>query len=152
MLRKEDLSEEQLNICREIRRRGRNLAAAHNSRKRKLEQIDELQKKVDEAKKRQSQLKVDHEKYVFVKNLSQQLFYISPPRLLDTYSNKVSSYTLLTDAILAYHHKSPQFYSVLVQGDDVQIIDKNQVPVDQRFPWVNFLKILTKNKYIFKKN
>lgn len=116
MLSKEDLTEEQLNICRDIRRRGKNKVAAQNCRKRKLEQIDELQKKVDEAKKRQSQLKVDHEK------------------LLDTYSNKVSSYTRLTDAILAYHHKSPQFYAVLVQGDDVRIIDKNEVPVDQRFP------------------
>ena len=66
MLSKEDLTEEQLNICRDIRRRGKNKVAAQNCRKRKLEQIDELQKKVDEAKKRQSQLKVDHEKYVFV--------------------------------------------------------------------------------------
>ena len=49
----------------------------------------------------------------------------------------MSSYTRLTDAILAYHHKSPQFYAVLVQGDDVRIIDKNEVPVDQRFPKVN---------------
>merc|ERR1712014_360778 len=111
MLSKEDLTEEQLNICRDIRRRGKNKVAAQNCRKRKLEQIDELQKKVDEAKKRQSQLKVDHEK------------------LMDTYSNKVSSYTLLTDAMLAYHGKSPQFYAVLVQGDDVRIIDKNEVPV-----------------------
>jgi len=116
MLSKEDLTEEQLNICRDIRRRGKNKVAAQNCRKRKLEQIDELQKKVDEAKKRQNQLKIDHEK------------------LLDTYTSKVSSYTRLTDAILAYHHKSPQFYAVLVQGEDVRIIDKNEVPVDQRFP------------------
>merc|ERR1719348_210690 len=99
MLSKEDLTEEQLNICRDIRRRGKNKVAAQNCRKRKLEQIDELQKKVDEAKKRQNQLKIDHEK------------------LLDTYTSKVSSYTRLTDAILAYHHKSPQFYAVLVQGE-----------------------------------
>ena len=67
MLSKEDLTEEQLNICRDIRRRGKNKVAAQNCRKRKLEQIDELQKKVDEAKKRQNQLKIDHEKYVFQK-------------------------------------------------------------------------------------
>ena len=67
MLSKEDLTEEQLNICRDIRRRGKNKVAAQNCRKRKLEQIDELQKKVDEAKKRQNQLKIDHEKYVFTK-------------------------------------------------------------------------------------
>ena len=62
MLSKEDLSEEQLNICRDIRRRGKNKVAAQNCRKRKLEQIDELQKKVDEAKRRQNLLKNDHKR------------------------------------------------------------------------------------------
>ena len=62
MLSKEDLSEEQLNICRDIRRRGKNKVAAQNCRKRKLEQIDELQKKVDEAKRRQNHLKSDHKR------------------------------------------------------------------------------------------
>ena len=63
MLSKEDLSEEQLNICRDIRRRGKNKVAAQNCRKRKLEQIDELQKKVDEAKRRQNLLKSDHKRW-----------------------------------------------------------------------------------------
>ena len=63
MLSKEDLSEEQLNICRDIRRRGKNKVAAQNCRKRKLEQIDELQKKVDDARQRQHQLRNEHEKY-----------------------------------------------------------------------------------------
>ena len=62
MLSKEDLTEEQLNICRDIRRRGKNKVAAQNCRKRKLEQIDELQKKVDEAKRRQNLLKNDHKR------------------------------------------------------------------------------------------
>ena len=62
MLSKEDLTEEQLNICRDIRRRGKNKVAAQNCRKRKLEQIDELQKKVDEAKRRQNRLKNDHKR------------------------------------------------------------------------------------------
>ena len=60
MLSKEDLTEEQLNICRDIRRRGKNKVAAQNCRKRKLEQIDELQKKVEEAKRRQQMLQSDH--------------------------------------------------------------------------------------------
>lgn len=116
MLSKEDMTEEQLNICRDIRRRGKNKVAAQNCRKRKLEQIDELQKKVDEAKRRQNQLKNDHK------------------RLLDVYKNKVSSFTQLTDAVLAHHHKSPQLYTVLVQDEDVSIIPKSQVPQEQRFP------------------
>jgi len=116
MLSKEDLSEEQLNICRDIRRRGKNKVAAQNCRKRKLEQIDELQKKVDEAKRRQNHLKTDHK------------------RLLDVYKNKVSHFTQLTDAVLAHNHKSPQLYTVLVQDEEVSIIPKSQVPQDQRFP------------------
>ena len=60
MLSREDLTEEQLNICRDIRRRGKNKVAAQNCRKRKLEQIDELQKKVDEAKHRQQELHNRH--------------------------------------------------------------------------------------------
>ena len=78
MLSKEDLSEEQLNICRDIRRRGKNKVcprlgkvlflifslqvAAQNCRKRKLEQIDELQHKLEDSKRRQYLLKRDHEK------------------------------------------------------------------------------------------
>ena len=62
MLSKEDLTEEQLNICRDIRRRGKNKVAAQNCRKRKLEQIDELQKKVDEAKGRRNLLAKDHKR------------------------------------------------------------------------------------------
>ena len=36
--------------------------AAQNCRKRKIEQIDELQEKLDEAKRRQYQLQTNHEK------------------------------------------------------------------------------------------
>merc|ERR1711872_160488 len=62
MLSKEDLTEEQLNICRDIRRRGKNKVAAQNCRKRKLEQIEELQDRLQEAKRRQYQLQTNHEK------------------------------------------------------------------------------------------
>ena len=42
--------------------------------------------------------------------------YMTPGcRLLEVYSGKVSSYSQLTESILAHHNKSPQFYTVLVQ-------------------------------------
>ena len=63
MLSKEDLSEEQLNICRDIRRRGKNKVAAQNCRKRKLEQIEELQKKVEEARQRRQNMRREHERW-----------------------------------------------------------------------------------------
>merc|ERR1719378_1678667 len=62
MLSKEDLTEEQLNICRDIRRRGKNKGAAQNCRKRKLEQMDELQKRLEGAKRRQFHLETEHKK------------------------------------------------------------------------------------------
>jgi len=116
MLSKEDLTEEQLNICRDIRRRGKNKVAAQNCRKRKLEQIDELQKKVDEAKGRRNLLAKDHK------------------RLLEDYTVKVNNYTSLVDSILAFHNKSPLHYTVIVNGDDVSILPKTSIPEDQRFP------------------
>ena len=143
MLSKEDLSEEQLNICRDIRRRGKNKVAAQNCRKRKLEQIDELQKKVDEAKRRQNHLKTDHKRYRIQTHATfhvgeRDIFHITTCnfRLLDVYKNKVNHFTQLTDAVLAHHHKSPQLYTVLVQDEEVSIIPKSQVPQDQRFPKV----------------
>ena len=63
-------------------------------------------------------------------------------RLLEVYKNKVNSFTQLTDAVLAHHHKSPQLYTVLVQDQDVSIIPKSEVPQDQRFPKVCVLRIL----------
>ena len=53
----------------------------------------------------------------------------------------MSSFTQLTDAVLAHHHKSPQLYTVLVQDEDVSIIPKSQVPQDQRFPKVCTLEL-----------
>ena len=42
LLSKHELTEEQLTLCRDIRRRGKNKVAAQNCRQRKLEQIEEL--------------------------------------------------------------------------------------------------------------
>jgi len=116
MLSKEDLTEEQLNICRDIRRRGKNKVAAQNCRKRKLEQIDELQKKVDEAKRRQQMLQSDHK------------------TLLRTYTEKVNIFTELKKTILNHHQRSSDDFEVVVDGDNVRILPKEAVPEDQRFP------------------
>jgi hypothetical protein len=45
------LTEDQMNILRDIRRRGKNKVAAQNCRKRKIDQIEELQGKVAEMNK-----------------------------------------------------------------------------------------------------
>jgi len=116
MLSKEDLTEEQLNICRDIRRRGKNKVAAQNCRKRKLEQIEELQDRLQEAKRRQYQLQNNHEK------------------LLTTYSAEACKLTRLTDLVLAHHEKSPHSHVVQVEGEEVKILPKSEVALSDRIP------------------
>eukprot|EP00092_Neocalanus_flemingeri_P023386 GFUD01025355.1.p1 GENE.GFUD01025355.1~~GFUD01025355.1.p1 ORF type:complete len:397 (+),score=117.00 GFUD01025355.1:167-1357(+) len=116
MLSKQDLSEEQLNICRDIRRRGKNKVAAQNCRKRKIEQIEELQIRLEDAKRRQYLLQKDHQK------------------LISVYSAEANNLTMLTDTVLAHHNKSPEHYLVQVEGVDVKILPKSAVREKDRVP------------------
>jgi len=116
MLSKEDLSEEQLNICRDIRRRGKNKVAAQNCRKRKLEQIEELQKKVEEARQRRQNMRREHE------------------RLLSVYVSEADTLTRLTDTVLSHQGKDKHYYSVVVKGDEVKVLPTATVPEVDRFP------------------
>lgn len=60
-LSKYDLSESQLTLIRDIRRRGKNKVAAQNCRKRKLDQILSLADEVEEVRKRKDKLLRDQE-------------------------------------------------------------------------------------------
>lgn len=60
-LSKYDLSETQLSLIRDIRRRGKNKVAAQNCRKRKLDQIISLADEVEEVRKRKERLYKDQE-------------------------------------------------------------------------------------------
>ena len=62
LLSKNDLSEEQLNICRDIRRRGKNKVAAQNCRQRKIEQIEELHGKLGKAMARRDRVRYEHQR------------------------------------------------------------------------------------------
>merc|ERR1719245_1283053 len=56
MLGRPGLTPEQSQICRDIRRRGKNKVAAQNCRKRKMDTIEELQHQVDEVRRRREKL------------------------------------------------------------------------------------------------
>lgn len=58
LLSRHELTEEQLNMCRDIRRRGKNKVAAQNCRRRKLDHVDELESKIDIAKDKYSKLEM----------------------------------------------------------------------------------------------
>lgn len=60
-LSKYDLSENQLSLIRDIRRRGKNKVAAQNCRKRKLDQIMSLADEVKEVRKRKDHLFAERE-------------------------------------------------------------------------------------------
>lgn len=76
-LSKYDLSETQLSLIRDIRRRGKNKVAAQNCRKRKLDQITCLEHEVEEVKKRKNRLNEDranaHRERTLVKSKFSQL-------------------------------------------------------------------------------
>lgn len=77
-LSKYDLSEAQLSLIRDIRRRGKNKVAAQNCRKRKLDQILSLADEVKEMRDRKMRLVSEHEYMVGecqrIKNKYQQLY------------------------------------------------------------------------------
>lgn len=77
-LSKYDLSEAQLSLIRDIRRRGKNKVAAQNCRKRKLDQILSLADEVKEMRDRKMRLVNEHEYMVGerqrIKDKYQQLY------------------------------------------------------------------------------
>lgn len=88
-LSKYDLSEIQLSLIRDIRRRGKNKVAAQNCRKRKLDQILSLEDEVKQVKQRKEELKKQHELLLLECNqisekfchLHQHIFKVSENKL-----------------------------------------------------------------------
>ena len=56
MLVSSNLTEEQINTSRDIRRRGKNKIAAQNCRKRKVDQITNLAEEVEEVRERKNRI------------------------------------------------------------------------------------------------
>ncbi|XP_022662045.1 nuclear factor erythroid 2-related factor 1-like isoform X2 [Varroa destructor] len=65
-----ELSDDQLALIRDIRRRGKNKVAAQNCRKRKLDQISTLQFDVDRLRETRRALEVEHEQLRRLENLA----------------------------------------------------------------------------------
>merc|ERR1719516_661732 len=61
MLARPGLTQDQAQLCRDIRRRGKNKVAAQNCRKRKLDTIEDLQSQVDQVRRRKEQLLKERE-------------------------------------------------------------------------------------------
>jgi len=116
VLSKNDLSEEQLNICRDIRRRGKNKVAAQNCRQRKIEQIEELHGKLSKAMARRDRVRYEHQ------------------RLLSDYSAEADKLKSLTDFVLRQSSKDNNSFTLQVVGDDVKILPKTEVKEEDILP------------------
>merc|ERR1719427_2270794 len=116
LLSKNDLTEEQLNICRDIRRRGKNKVAAQNCRQRKIEQIEELHGKLSKALARRDRTRYEHQ------------------RLLSVYSAEADKLKNLTDLVLRHHSKDNSNFTVQVSGDEVNILPKTEVKEEDAIP------------------
>merc|ERR1719427_1412382 len=109
LLSKNDLTEEQLNICRDIRRRGKNKVAAQNCRQRKMEQIEELHGRLRRAADRRDRVRCEHN------------------RLLALYASQAGRLKKLTEIVLGHHNKDDSNFSLQVDGDEVKILPKAEV-------------------------
>jgi len=117
LIGKQGYSEEQLNMCRDIRKRGKNKMAAQNCRKRKLGQIDELAERLTAARRTQDMIRQEHSK------------------LLSEYSSEEQKLRELSERVLRFERKDPSQWIVQVTADDaVHIRHKSEVPEHERFP------------------
>jgi len=114
LLSKNDLSEEQLNICRDIRRRGKNKVAAQNCRQKKIEQIEELHGKLSKAMARRDRVRYEHQ------------------RLASVHAAEAEKLASLTDLVLKHHGRDSQSnFTLQVVGETVTVLPKTEVKEEE---------------------
>lgn len=109
LLSKNELTEGQLNVCRDIRRRGKNKVAAQNCRQRKLEQIEELQQQLGRAMERRDKMKHEHN------------------RLYNVYNLEAEKLRHITECVLKHFNKDVANYSLQVSGENVNILPRTEI-------------------------
>merc|ERR1712004_616897 len=68
MLARPGLTSEQVKLCRDIRRRGKNKVAAQNCRKRKIDLISQLEEEVTRARQQKRNLMAEREELYRLRN------------------------------------------------------------------------------------
>jgi len=116
LISRQRFTEEKQELCRDVRKRGKNKWAAQNCRKRKIDQLDELSEKVKEAVENTSSLQRDHEK------------------LLNEYDQEARKLNCLIQKVLNYHNKSCQQYHIQVTNDGVKITHKSEIKAEDIVP------------------
>jgi len=106
LLSRNELTEEQLNLCRDIRRRGKNKVAAQNCRKRKLDQVEDLQYRLAESRRLGRTLAQRHES------------------VLQEYNEEASKTNKMIDDILISYKMNPAHYTIQKINGEVKITKK----------------------------
>ena len=124
LLSKHELTEEQLTLCRDIRRRGKNKVAAQNCRKRKIDQIKQLETEVTRIKCRKTELVTDHEKL-----MSQRSHWSDLVKRLHDFVLKVGGLLVIKDII------------IFPIQEDLFLLRK--------YNWINLKSFLEKSLFIY---
>lgn len=121
MLARPGLTNDQVQLCRDIRRRGKNKVAAQNCRKRKLDTIEQLQSQVDQVRRRKAQLLREREQLETERaRWSSKLSFLEETVLAGTGKN-VGDFTLeVTDTavVVTTRLNSPRLLAAAVGGAD----------------------------------
>lgn len=88
------LTEDQLNLCRDIRRRGKNKVAAQNCRKRKMDLISQLEEEVSRARHQKQQLLAEREELYRLRNEWTHKLLNLETAVLRGLNRNVNDYTL----------------------------------------------------------
>merc|ERR1712080_579804 len=99
---------DQLTMCRDIRRRGKNKVAAQNCRRRKNDQIEEFRKMLESAEQQKEALRKKNERLNLIKRQEEE---------------KLEN---LKQSILFGNNLSPEHYTIQVTKDDkVEIVARD---------------------------
>merc|ERR1711902_390361 len=103
LLTRHSMTEEQISLCRDIRRRGKNKVAAQNCRKRKLNLISHLEEEVSKTRQQKQILLAERE----------ELY-----RLRTEWTNKLMN---LEASVLLGLNRNPETYSLDYSGPSVKV-------------------------------
>ena len=107
---KQDLTAEQLNLCRDIRRRGKNRVAAEICRKRKVDQAEELKIQYQKARE-------NGERLALIQKQAKS-----------EYNAVASEVSTLVDRILVHEKRDPRAHTIVWGANGELIIAKKTSP------------------------
>merc|ERR1719402_1293740 len=98
LLARVDITEEQINVCRDIRRRGKNKIAAQNCRKRKMSQISSLETELVQARMKKEKILSERVKLLWRKQEWRRKLDMMERKVLKMMGKEESDWMLSVDS------------------------------------------------------